>query len=84
MIRSSEVLPDPLAPVTASASPDGNLEIEPGKHLPAASHASDAASREPHFALSKPSGILWVAQQNLWVMHCCGAMVDVAAPLERF
>ena len=33
----------------------GGLEIEAGKHLAAAPHTPDTASREPHFAPSQPS-----------------------------
>src|SRR5437868_14044273 len=35
----------------------GGLEIETGKHLPAAPHASDTTPSEPHFASSQPFGI---------------------------
>ena len=49
-----------------------DLEIEAREHLPAASHASDAASREPHFALPSPLESCGYAA-NLWVPHCCGS-----------
>jgi len=60
----------------------GCLEIETREHLPATPHTFDAASREPHFVLSQPSGILRVPQQNFWVRQRCGTIVDVAVPLE--
>ena len=86
--RSSEDLPAPLRPVTASASPAGDREIEAGKHLAAAPHAAQTASREPHLALHSPlscprarrSG---VAQRICW-SQCCSTIVGVAALLERF
>src|SRR5262245_10717745 len=60
------------------------LEIEAGKHLPAAPHTSQTASREPHLALHSPLNFLWVPQRNLLVAQCCSTIVSVAALLERF
>src|SRR5581483_8461925 len=50
-------------------------EIEPGKHLAAAPHASHPASGQLHLAWYQPiqrraSGNLGVAHQNFWLATC--------------
>src|SRR5450631_467953 len=62
----------------------GDGEIEPGKHLPAASHASDLKSPELHFGFLTALRIVSVARENLWVPPRCSTMVAVAGPLESF
>src|SRR5215213_8046000 len=43
----------------------GDLEIEPREHLTPAPHTADATPREPHFVLSKPSGIYRYRSRNI-------------------
>jgi hypothetical protein len=62
----------------------GDLKIEASEHFAAASHTPDIASREPHFVLSQPVRNCLAARLNFRPAHCCGTIVDVAAPLESF
>src|SRR6185312_5752381 len=72
--RSSEVLPDPLAPVTASTSPPDATKSSPANTVrPPRTHVTPRPESRisPLYAPCTPPEIRGVAHHNLWVPDCC-------------
>src|SRR5205807_2868559 len=81
--RNSDVLPEPLGPITASAWPEAASKSRPeNTSRPPRTHLT---SRPLSRILPRcgPSENLGVPHQNYWVVQCWRTIVGVAAHLER-